>query len=690
MSSDLWSEIKAVFQQAIELDPASRAAFLAQQPESIRAEIESLLAADAVGRLTTLAPESTAASAGELGPVGKLFGPYRVISLLGHGGMGSVWLAERADGLFERNIALKLVHPMLMSPATLSRFAREREILAAMVHPNIAQLIDAGIASDGQPYLALEYVDGKPITTYCDERRLTLDKRLEIFQLVLNAVDYAHRQEVIHRDIKPSNIMTTADGKVRLLDFGIAKLLSGGEARETELTRLAGRALTPDYAAPEQVAGDVITPAADVYALGLLLFELLSGDKPQRRTLGPQELRQSPIILDPPTPTESSAAARATTSRQLASDLRGELWSILRKALASSPRDRYATAGAMAQDIARFQCGEVVHAPADTLPDRVLRVVRRNRRALRISVAGVLVAAIAGPLLWPWRWEAGILLTAAGDRAVTILGMRVKDPTLQPGQVFKDCNLCPEMVVLPAGQFLMGGADNEPEADADERPAHTVILPAPLAVSRFEVTFDEWDACEALHGCKWHATDDGFGRGRRPVINVSWFDAQSYAAWLSERTGRPYRLLSESEWEYAARGGSTTQYPWGNDVGRGKANCKTCGSEWDNRETAPVGSFAANGFGLYDTQGNVFEWVEDCWHSDYTGAPSDGGAWKDQCVSNHRVLRGGAYGEPPIYLRAAHRDYETPMIRGGGIGFRIARALGQSSSGLPAALRRRM
>ena len=186
-----------------------------------------------------------------------------------------------------------------------------------------------------------------------------------------------------------------------------------------------------------------------------------------------------------------------------------------------------------------------------------------------------------------------------------------------------------------------------------------VAIAKPFAVSKFELTFAEWDACVAHGDCVPHVSDSGWGRGRQPVINVSWDDAQSYVAWLSRITGKEYRLLSEAEYEYAARAGTQTAYPWGDDIGKNNANCDGCGSQWDNKQTAPVGSFAANGFGLYDTVGNVWEWTEDCHHNNYNGAPVDGTAWTgDDCSS--RVVRGGSWLYGPPDLRAAFRGkYST-------------------------------
>src|ERR1700683_4151220 len=334
--------------------------------------------------------------------IGKQFGPYRVLSLLGYGGMGSVWLAERVDGLFTRQVALKLVHPALKSRVLTERFTREREILASLNHPNIARLLDAGFAEDGQPYLALDYVAGTPLTTYCDDRRLSVHERLELFQQVLSAVQYAHAHLVIHRDLKPANMLVTDQGRVQLLDFGIAKLLTEGEAKETELTQLGGRALTPDYAAPEQVAGAPITTAADVYALGVNLYELLTGERPYKlKRASRGALEEAILQAEPLTPSraalsEDAAGARATTAKKLASALKGDLDTIAIKALKKSPTERYATANAFGEDIARYLRGDVVLAQPDSVAYRALKFARRHW--IGIAAAGVVLMTLAGGL----------------------------------------------------------------------------------------------------------------------------------------------------------------------------------------------------------------------------------------------------------------------------------------------------
>ena len=215
-----------------------------------------------------------------------------------------------------------------------------------------------------------------------------------------------------------------------------------------------------------------------------------------------------------------------------------------------------------------------------------------------------------------------------------------------------------------------------------ERPTHEVTIAKPFAVAKFELTFDDWDACAAHGDCAQHVSDSGWGRGRRPAINVNWNDAQTYIKWLSRITGKPYRLLSEAEYEYAARAGTETKYPWGDEIkleGKAMANCDGCGSQWDGKKTAPVGSFAPNGFDLYDMVGNVWEWTEDCWNDNYEGAPANGSAWTSgDCI--RRVVRGGPWNDDPRYVRSASRRNVSAGDRFNLVGFRVARTHLQARS----------
>jgi formylglycine-generating enzyme required for sulfatase activity len=265
--------------------------------------------------------------------------------------------------------------------------------------------------------------------------------------------------------------------------------------------------------------------------------------------------------------------------------------------------------------------------------------------------------------------------------AVTALSA-THEQDLKPKDTFQECTKCPLMMVVPAGSFVMGSPSSEPRRGKDEGPQHKVTIATQFGVGQYELTFDEWDACVADGGCRFRPSDATWGRGRQPVINVSWDDASAYVAWLAKKTGKPYRLLSESEYEYAARAGTVTAYPWGNTIGSNNANCGDCGSKWSGKQTAPVGSFAANGFGLYDMIGNVHEWTQDCYHSSYNGAPTDGSAWTGNCELNagalaSAVLRGGDYYEEGKSARSAARKSVYVNVRGmyNAFGFRVARTL---------------
>ena len=279
---------------------------------------------------------------------------------------------------------------------------------------------------------------------------------------------------------------------------------------------------------------------------------------------------------------------------------------------------------------------------------------------LRFAVCAAMLAVTAG-------------LPASGDDAVAnsrrnLILAQAQQPAVAPGDVFRDCEGCPELVVVPPGEFVMGSGDTP-----YEKPEHPVTVPHPFAIGRTEVTFAEWDQCADAGACKVRPDDHGWGRGSQPVINVSWEDTQPYLAWLSRRTGQRYRLPTEAEWEYAARAGTRTPFWWGRDAGAGHAQCTTCASP-PPQQTAAVRSFRPNGFGLYDTAGNASEWVEDCWNDGYRNAPKDTSAWtKGDCQL--RVLRGGNFTSPAAAIRSAARFRYDFDVRYYANGFRVLREL---------------
>jgi formylglycine-generating enzyme required for sulfatase activity len=312
----------------------------------------------------------------------------------------------------------------------------------------------------------------------------------------------------------------------------------------------------------------------------------------------------------------------------------------------------------------------------------------RRRKLLSGSLIGVLaLGVIAGLAAWVehdnltafWRYNTAIrpymvsqvrpyVLTAPAEQA------------LKSGGSFRECATdCPEMVVVPSGSFTMGSTPTEKGRQTNEGPLHQVTIAKAFAVSKYELAFAEWEACAAHGNCDPHIYDSGYGRGRQPAINVTWEDAQRYVAWLSRMTGKTYRLLSEAEYEYATRAGTRTAYPWGNDVkldATVMTNCSECGSQWDTKRTAPVGSFSPNKFGLYDMVGNVYEWTEDCSHSNYEGAPTDGSAWIGGSNCSRRIVRGGAWDSHADGVRSAARGSFTMSSRYNNLSFRVARTLG--------------
>jgi serine/threonine protein kinase len=435
-----WPTLSRLLDEALEMPSEGRERWLESLPPpdiAYREDLRSLLrhadAAETHEFLDILpdlreAVESAraAVSITALKP-GAGVGPYVIEREIGSGGMGAVWLARRSDGLIKRPVALKLPHTGPPHGHHLAeRFASERDILAELAHPNIARLYDAGFSDDGQPFLALEYVAGAPLIEYCDQHRLDLQQRLRLFQQVLHAVQYAHGNLVIHRDLKPSNVIVGNGGRAMLLDFGIAKLIAIDPREENSGAQAgaAGAGLTPDYASPEQIAGQGVTTASDIYSLGVLLFELLTGERPHKaaESAGSRaELEQAILTLDPQKPsesvTEAAAGARGCTIRSLSRALQGDLDTITLKALKKAPVERYATADALSEDIERYLEGEPIAARRDGGWYLARKFIARHKAS--VVGAGIAMAAIvatAAIALYEAHAAAGHARVAAAER----------------------------------------------------------------------------------------------------------------------------------------------------------------------------------------------------------------------------------------------------------------------------------
>lgn len=422
MTPERWERVSEVLDTVFEHPPSDWKAVLDEvcEDEAVRAEVEAILDAEeeasvfleagAGPHLSALLPddESRAGAEDTLDPLepDQQLGAYRIIETLGQGGMSVVYRAERADDQFDQTVAVKVLRGVL-DPEVIQRFRAERQILAALDHPNIGRILDGGTTSNGRPYFVMEYVDGRPITEYCDAYRLSIEERLDLFCTVAETVQHAHRSLIIHRDLKPSNVLVREDGTVKLLDFGIAKVLDAGsrDSLAAPPTQTGRQLMTPEYAAPEQVKGEAITTATDVYALGILLYELLTGRRPYRlEQRSPYDVVRTVCETDPTRPStvatasrddasdpEAIAAARDTDPSQLERRLRGDLDAIVLKALRKDPDARYDTVSALADDIEAYREGRPVRAHTGSWTYRLRKFVQRRRTAV---ASGLLIALL--------------------------------------------------------------------------------------------------------------------------------------------------------------------------------------------------------------------------------------------------------------------------------------------------------
>jgi formylglycine-generating enzyme required for sulfatase activity/predicted Ser/Thr protein kinase len=557
------------------------------------------------------------------------FGRYRIVRRLGSGGMGTVYLAQ--DSRAKRHVALKV--PSFSAdeePEILKRFQREAEAAARLSHPYICPVYDVD-QIDGIPFFTMAYVDGPSLQDWAEQGQLPAPQVVLLVRKVADALQEAHRQNIIHRDVKPKNIMLTRDGEPMVMDFGLATLLE-----DTWKTQPGIPKGTPAYAAPEQANGEAPTPASDIYSLGVIFYELLTGKRPfpgaNWLQVIYQRIKQSPL---PPS--------------QLREGLDPALDALCLRALETLPSDRYPSMAAFSAALSQY------------LEPRGVSGARPGIGAAPIS-PGTAVTSGLSPTPLPVGStpdaETPASSTPKWESFVNSIGMR--------------------FVLVPAGTFLMGSPGSEAQRRDDEGPQHEVVIPQAFHLGIVPVTQAQYSLVMGRNPAHFQGNNGG---PEHPVEKVSWWNAVEFCKRLSalsaeKETGRVYRLPTEAEWEYACRAGTWTAFCFGGAIGSTHANFEG----WypygdaprgpDRQATAPVGSYPANAFGLYDMHGNVAEWCHDFYDAEYYRV-SPRTAPKGPSRGDLRVLRGGSWIVGGGNCRSASRDRSAPEAGASFIGFRV-------------------
>jgi formylglycine-generating enzyme required for sulfatase activity/predicted Ser/Thr protein kinase len=614
----------------------------------------------------TVAPPPRRKSFISVGTV--LHNRFRLIEPIGEGGMSTVYKAidlrkveARAP---ETHVAVKLLTvPLSDFTESLAVLQGEAHKLQTLPHPNIVRVIDCD--RDGRiVFMTMEYLSGESLKrklAACDQKGLPGKQAMDIVKSIGSGLEFAHRNGIVHGDLKPGNVLVTDNGDVKIIDFGIARLMTrhprAAGVNGDERPRLS--ALTPPYASPEMLENAAPDPRDDIYALACIAHELLTGRHP--------------------------------FDRMVANDARDSGMKVVRRNSMSAAQFRAIAHGL---DFDREKRTPNVESFMAELTAGT--GLRRDHLAALVGAA-VLALLIAGYFHGRSRLEHWLAANRGAGLAI---------PT--QGEVFRDCPTCPLMKALPPGQFQQGAAPSRADAAALELPQHRVSIAYPLGMGVYEITVGEFkefaDATQHKSaGCQMYngAWQDSSGlnwnnagytqTATHPVACVSWRDARDFAAWLSKKTDQKYRLPSDSEWEYAARAGSVASRPWKDSIASACTDANVADQSaaqqypgWKVHPcsdgyvyTAPVGSFQPNAFGLYDMLGNVFEWVLDCWHPDYHGAPTDGSAWRNNGDCSQRGMRGGSWFTAPPLVSASGRNRFEETYRSNSVGFRLVREIPQ-------------
>ncbi|MCB1734354.1 MAG: SUMF1/EgtB/PvdO family nonheme iron enzyme [Gammaproteobacteria bacterium] len=620
-------------------------------------------------------------------PIGHRIEEYRIEAILGSGGFGVVY--EAHDVHLDKRVAVKEYIPneiairegqttvFAKSSADeddffwgLERFLDEARTLAKFSHPSIVR-VQRFFEANNTAYMVMDFEAGPSLADVIDDEGLLDETRaLQILGPLLEGLDVVHAAGYLHRDIKPANILIRADGSPVLIDFGATRNAIG--ARSRSVTAIASAGYTPfeQY----QTHGNQ-GPWTDIYAVGATFYRAVTGKKPVPATdrIGKDAMASvSELAGDRVSQGFAASIMHALEVDEAArpqsiSEWRTELFGGERAPARKPMIDDVPTRGKSSGN------------------ERAVATRSPSNRVVMLVAAIFVVGAVTVAAWFAFKpRDDGMVstqhvLNKAQSSTESQAQVRplpsVSDERYAPGKEFRDCGHCPLMVVVPAGKFRIGSPSSELYRKDHESPQQSIHIDHPFAMSKYETSFAEWEACIQLGGCNSvQPPDEGFGRGKRPVINVNWHEAQSYAEFLGTATGKAYRLPSEAEWEYAARAGTTTPYSFGEELPENHANCEDCGSQWDKKTTSPVGSFGANAFGLSDMHGNVMEWVEDCYVPRYDGISANGQARID-ADCQQRVLRDGHWKARKTNLRSAHRFPLKPFYKSKYIGFRVVRTL---------------
>jgi len=556
---------------------------------------------------------------------------FTLLHSIGEGGMAEVWYAENRLG---KAAAVKILKPALaLMPEVVSRFENEAKVMVTLNHPHIRQVFDFGVIND-RPCIIMEYLEGADLSARLKKgERFSNTQLIEWWDQIADALNYTHAKEVVHRDIKPSNIFITTDGKLKLLDFGIAKIRGS-----VTITQTGSRMGTLMYMSPEQVKDSKhLDYRTDLYSLAVTFYHLHTGYAPYDNTKSSEFEIQTKIV-----------------NEHLQLDKLPQAWSsFLAPYLKKDPQDRPRLTNFSSIPQSPPPPPQPKPEPQPT-PDPVTEIKKPIPQPIKPP------QAIKGKSYTPyWLLAAAVMVIAV---LLIVNSNKNNERTIVASSQGKPSD---EWVNIPAGTFTMGSPQNE-EDRSDDETQHQVTLSA-FKMSKYEVTFAQYDLfCDVTGRSK--PSDQGWGRGRRPVINVSWDDAKAFADWMG------CRLPTEAEWEYAARAGTTTAFSTGNCLSTAQANYdgnnpySGCSKGEYRQKTLPVGSFPANAWGLHDMHGNVWEWCSD-WYGAYPTAAQTNP--KGSASGSHRVIRGGSWIFNARYCRSAYRNISTPAGRSNFIGFRL-------------------